>query len=375
MKILLTGGGTGGHFYPVIAVAEEIRKISASERMVEPKLYFMSDQKYDPSLLLDNNIIFKKIPAGKMRRYFSFLNFLDIFKTIAGIIKALFLMFFIMPDVVFGKGGYASFPALFAARLYGIPVVIHESDSAAGRLNRWAGKFAKRVAISFAEAAPYFPADKTAFTGNPIRKEITGVGREEARNYLKLEQQTPVILIMGGSQGSKIINETLISILPKLVEKYQIIHQAGENNIEEIKKLSASVLKNNLMAGRYHPFDYLNNEIIRMATSASDVVVSRAGSSIFEISFWGLPSILIPIEDSNEDHQRKNAFIYSASGAALVIEEKNLTGSVLFFDIERLLNDRSLLQKMSESARAFSKPDAAGKIAREVLNLALTHQR
>jgi UDP-N-acetylglucosamine--N-acetylmuramyl-(pentapeptide) pyrophosphoryl-undecaprenol N-acetylglucosamine transferase len=231
------------------------------------------------------------------------------------------------------------------------------------------------VAISFAEAAPYFPADKTAFTGNPIRKEITGVGREEARNYLKLEQQTPVILIMGGSQGSKIINETLISILPKLVEKYQIIHQAGENNIEEIKKLSASVLKNNLMAGRYHPFDYLNNEIIRMATSASDVVVSRAGSSIFEISFWGLPSILIPIEDSNEDHQRKNAFIYSASGAALVIEEKNLTGSVLFFDIERLLNDRSLLQKMSESARAFSKPDAAGKIAREVLNLALTHQR
>ena len=148
MKLFLTGGGSGGHFYPIIAVAEAIRKIVRIEKLVAPGLYFMSDSPYNEKLLYDNEIIFKKVGAGKIRLYFSFWNFTDLFKTFFGALKAIAEMFGIYPDVVFGKGGYTSFPALLAARIFRIPVVIHESDSVPGKVNLWAGKFAVKVAVS-----------------------------------------------------------------------------------------------------------------------------------------------------------------------------------------------------------------------------------
>jgi UDP-N-acetylglucosamine--N-acetylmuramyl-(pentapeptide) pyrophosphoryl-undecaprenol N-acetylglucosamine transferase len=376
MKLLFTGGGTGGHFYPIIAIVEEIKKIANEEKLVEPTLYYMSDSPYDRNVLIDNNLIFKQIPAGKLRRYFSIENFTDIFKTIFGIIKAFFVIFKIMPDVIFGKGGYGSFPALFVAKIFGIPVVIHESDSVPGKVNTWAGKFAKRIAISYPEAVSYFPEKRTALIGNPVRKGIMKTEREGARQFLNFEKEIPVVLILGGSQGSQIINQTILDILPKLVEKFQIIHQAGEFNLEEVKKLSESLLKNNQFKNRYRPFDYLNDEAIRMSAGSADIVVSRAGASaISEIASWGLPSVIIPISDSNGDHQRKNAFDYAKSGSAVVIEEKNLTGSVLFFQLEKLLENKEKLSQMSESAKSFAKPDSAYKIAKEILNIALTHER
>src|SRR5271168_2021017 len=172
MKILLTGGGTGGHFYPIIAIAEELWEIGKEKKLLNPKIYYMADAPYNAKILFDHDIIFKPVTAGKIRRYFSLLNILDLFKIAIGSFQALWQLFFLFPDVVFGKGGYASFPALFAARILGIPVVIHESDSDPGRVNIWAGKFAKRIALSYPEAASYFPPGKTAFTGNPVRSEI-----------------------------------------------------------------------------------------------------------------------------------------------------------------------------------------------------------
>ncbi|HPN89357.1 MAG TPA: glycosyltransferase, partial [Candidatus Paceibacterota bacterium] len=157
MKILFTGGGTGGHFYPVIAVAEEVKRICTEQKIVAPELYFMSDKPYNERALSDNGLKFVPVQAGKIRRYFSLMNFFDVFKTIFGSIRAIFTLFSIYPDVVFGKGGYASFPGLLAARLLRIPVVIHESDSHPGRVTLWAGKFAKRIAVSYPEAAKYFP--------------------------------------------------------------------------------------------------------------------------------------------------------------------------------------------------------------------------
>ncbi len=175
MKILLTGGVTGGHFYPIIAGAEALRDLVEERRILPPELYFMSTVPYNERLLFENDIKFMSVAAGKRRRYFSFLNFTDLFKTASGCLSALIRMYSLYPDIVFGKGGYASFPALFAARILHIPVIIHESDSHPGRVNLWAGKFARKIAVSYPEAAKYFGAknqSKIAFTGNPIRPEV-----------------------------------------------------------------------------------------------------------------------------------------------------------------------------------------------------------
>src|SRR3989338_8901713 len=194
MKILFTGGGSGGHFYPIIAIAEEVRRMAKEERLITPQLFFMSPEPYDKGLLFDNEITFIRVPTGKIRSYFSLRNALVLVRTAFGVLSAIITIFRIFPDVVVGKGGYGSFPALVAARLFNIPVFIHESDSVPGRVNRWAGKFAKRVAVSFPEAAHYFPKDKVAWTGQPVRAEIIKpAAPSEALEFFKFESNLPVI--------------------------------------------------------------------------------------------------------------------------------------------------------------------------------------
>src|ERR1035437_10185213 len=149
MKILFTGGFTGGHFYPLIAVAEAVRERCKERKIIPPTMYYMAPNKYNARALFDNELEFVQIPAGKIRRYFSILNVTDLFKTAIGCVMALFKMYSLFPDVVFAKGGFASFPALFAAKMLRIPVIIHESDSKPGRVSAWAGKFAKRIAVSY----------------------------------------------------------------------------------------------------------------------------------------------------------------------------------------------------------------------------------
>ncbi len=375
MKILFTGGGSGGHFYPIIAIAQKVNELIQKEKILDAKLYFMSDSPYNKAVLYENELLFVFASAGKVRRYFSLLNIIDIFKTVAGVVKAFLSMYLIYPDVVVGKGGYSSFPALMAAKLLKIPVVIHESDSYPGRTNMWAGKFAERIAVSYEEAGKYFPADKVAFTGQPVRKEILMPLQSGAYEYLKLSPDLPTIFILGGSSGAKIINETIIDILPELLEKYQVIHQVGGEKMKETEALVSVVLgENNPLRERYRMFGYLNALALRMAAGTSPLIVSRGGSTIFEIAAWGLPSIIIPIKDSNGDHQRKNAFNYGRSGAGVVIEEINLSPHLLLAEINGLMGDKERKEKMSKNAKDFYKADAAEKIAREVLKIALRHE-
>jgi UDP-N-acetylglucosamine--N-acetylmuramyl-(pentapeptide) pyrophosphoryl-undecaprenol N-acetylglucosamine transferase len=374
MKILLTGGGSGGHFYPLIAVAESINKIAKQENLISAELYFMSDNPYDAESLIENDITFIPVSAGKMRRYASALNFIDIFKTFFGVISAMIKVFKIYPDVVFSKGAYASFPVLVAARFLRIPVIIHESDSFPGKTNAWAGKFAKKIAVSYPEAAKYFNEAKVAFTGNPLRKAVLNVNKNGAHEYLNLEKNIPTVLVLGGSLGAQLINERILNALPNLVDKYQIVHQTGKLNAAEVTKTAEVILANNLNKNRYRIFDYLNDMSLIMAAGAADLIISRAGSTIFEIASWGVPSIVIPITETNGDHQRMNAYAYARSGAAFVIEETNLTTNVLLSEIDRVLQNQDMRQKMSVAAKAFAHPDAADKIAREIINIALTHE-
>ena len=376
MKIVFTGGGTVGHFYPVIAVAQKVNQIIDHEHILGAKLYYVSDDPFDKKMLVENELMFEQVSAGKMRTYFSLKNFSDIFKTFFGVINAIFKLFSIYPDVVFSKGGYASFPVIFAARILRIPVIIHESDSVPGRVNKWAGHFAKKIAISFPEAAEYFPKEKTAWTGQPILSEVEHPAlHNEALEYFKFEESLPVIVIIGGSQGAELINNTILDALPRLTKNYQIIHQTGIKNFETVSGQAEVVLGGDKHKSRYLPLSYLNQLVKKMAAGAASLIVSRAGSTISEIASWGVPSIIIPITTTNGDHQRKNAFSYARAGACSVIEEANMTANILSSEIERILGDKEGCERMIQSAKAFSKPGAAEKIARELVDIALSHEK
>lgn len=375
MKILFAGGGTGGHFFPIIAVIEAVNELADKEHLVDLKLYFMSDSPIDSALLKETHVEYIEVKTGKRRTYFSFKNFTDLFKIFGGIVIATFKIFLLYPDVVFGKGGYASFPAMFAARLLRIPVVIHESDIVPGKVNRWIGDYATNVAISYPEATKYFKnKDRIALTGQPIRKTLLGVPEEDPFAMLQLEPGIPVILVLGGSQGAEKINENLIDIMPQLIEKYQVIHQTGENNYEWMKKRAMGALAGNPNIHRYRPVPFLESKQLRVAAKGATLVISRAGSTIFEIALWQKPSILIPLAIARNDHQRENAYSYARTGGAIVVEEQNLKPGVFFSVIESVMEDKTRQEKMIEGTREFAKTDAAEKIARLLLSISTKHE-
>lgn len=374
MKIVFTGGGTGGHFYPIIAVIDELNKAIEEKKIVKADIVFMSDSPYDSQLLFKKGVRFKKVYSGKVRRYFSLLNITDSIKTFVGATKAVWGLYTDFPDIIFSKGGYASFPAVLASKILGIPLIIHESDTVPGKVNAWSGKFAKRVAISFPQTAQYFKKEKVALTGNPIRAEFFTKASVGTRDFFKFENEIPVVFFVGGSQGAKKINDTVIDILPELVKKYQVIHQCGKNNKTETEGRAAIVLEKSPLKNRYRSFGYMDEGAMRMAYGAANLVVSRAGSgSIFEIAASGLPSILIPLPSSAQDHQKENAYSYAKMGAADVVEEMNLTPNTLLSEIDRIISNKPGLETMATAAKNFSQPDAAERIAKEILNLALEH--
>lgn len=377
MKIGFAGGGTGGHFYPIIAVAEEVNKIIDEQKLINTSLVYISTDPYDKSALLQNGITFEKIYAGKLRVYFSIKNFFDIFKTIFGVLKAIGTMYRVYPDVIFSKGAYASFPTVFAARILGIPVFIHESDSAPGRVNEWSGKFAKRIALSFGDAAKYFPKDKVAVTGQPIRNEIKEKAIHGMGEYFGLNETMPVIYVVGGSQGSQTINDVVVDALPELLEKYQVIHVAGLDKYEKIKEQAKVVMSGKPeLLERYKVVGFLNTLGLKMAGGIASLAITRGGSStIFELAQWGIPCLVVPIEKSNKDHQRNNAFAISATGGAIVIEEPNFTATILFSEIERIMNNNEIYDAMKKGVLSFTTPNAARTIAEELVKMAQEHEK
>lgn len=376
MKILFTGGSTGGHFYPILAVAEEVLHIADERNLVKPELYYIAAEPYDEKALFEREIRFHRAPAGKLRNYFSLLNFFGLFLTLWGTIKATVLLFSIFPDVVFSKGSYVSVPTVIAARILGIPVVIHDSDAVPGRANLWAARFAYRIAISYPQAAEHIERkDVVALTGNPVRREIATPAKQHAHEYFHFSRDTPTILILGGSQGAQALNEVVLEALPELVEQYQVVHQTGAAHIATIRRTADVVLEQSPYKGRYKAYGYLNDLQLRMAAGAADIAISRAGSgAIFEIAAWKLPAILIPIREEVSRDQRKNAYAYARTGAAAVLEEQNLTPHLLLSEIERIVRDEERRQKMSEATETFRKPEAATKIAEELIGIALEHE-
>ena len=378
MKVVFTGGGTGGHFYPAIAIAEAVRDLARERRLIEPRLYYFAPTPFDEDALFENSIVFVRIPAGKMRRYRSFKNITGFLATGTGFLMALSALFRIFPDVIVSKGGYGSVPTVLAARVLGIPIIIHESDAKPGRANLLAAPFATRIAIAFPGAAAYFSKSargKIAQTGIPIRQEIIRLETEGARQYLDLDLSVPTILIIGGSQGSAKINETVLAALSELVSFANVIHQTGKELYDDVRTRSGVILGNNENAARYHAFPYLDALSLRRSAGTATVIVSRAGASaIAEIAAWKKPAILIPLPEEVSHDQRTNAYAYAHTGAAIVIEEQNLAPHVLISETRRVTGDPKLAEEMGEKGTSFNTADAARLIGTEVVKIALSHE-
>lgn len=378
MKVVFTGAG-GGHFYPLIAIAEALQDLVAEQRLVTPKLYYLSDKPYDEQSLFANNLTFVRIPAGRMRRYFSLKNISDIFVTCNGFLVALGTLFKIYPDVVISKGSYASVPVILAAHLLRIPIIIHESDAAPGRANILASRYATRIAIAYESSIPYFPIAsraKIARVGIPIRKQLRILpDASESSAHFGLDQSVPTVLVLGGSQGSLRINEALVDALTELLPYINIIHQTGKTHIVEVQKRSAVVLTGSPYSTRYHPVPYLSVDTLRMAASAATLVVSRAGAtSISEISLWQRPAILIPIPENVSHDQRTNAYAYAHTGAGTVLEEANLTAHLLASEIRRIAEHTDVANAMAAHAVGIANPNAGRIIAEEIIRIGLSHE-
>ena len=378
MRIVLIGGGTGGHFYPLIAVAEAIEDICKERVLLEPELLYIGPPAFDAQALLEHDIVYVATTAGRMRRYPSILNVFSVFANALGVIRSISQLFSISPDVVFSTGGYAAFPTLFAARLLRIPVVIYDADAAPGRVSLWSSKFARWIALAHPDAAEKFPAkvhDRIARVGHPIRKEILTPAKEGGYEFLKLDAAVPTIFVMGGSQGARAINEVVLDALSELVAQYNIVHQAGAANVTETTNISSVALRDSRFAHRYKVFSLLNVLALRMAAGAASLVIARAGSgTIFEVASWGLPSILVPIPKDVSHDQTENAFSYARTGASVVIAQGNLTPHLLIAEIKRIMGNLELRSSMSAAATKFARPDAARKIATVLLETAIAHE-
>lgn len=364
MRIVLTGGGTGGHLIPLVAVARKIR-----EKAPDTEFIFIGPNgKMEMAVMDQEGIKVKKILAGKMRRYFSFKNVIDLVKIPIGVIQSLWLLLVHMPDAIFSKGGYASFPVVLAGWLYRIPILIHESDSNPGLANSILGKFANRVAVSYPQAEKYFSSSQVVLTGNPLREDVGKGDAQKARKTFSLTEDKKVIFVVGGSLGARSINEKILNILPELLRKYQVIHQTGEKNFEEVKH-KAGELGIKAGYGGYYPIAFYGEEL-KDILAVSDLVISRAGAnSISEIAATAKPAIIIPLENAANNHQRMNAYSLAKVGACVVMEEGNLGEHMLMQKIDEIMESEELRNKLSENIKAFYHPDAADRIAQGLIDM------
>lgn len=369
MRIVLTGGGTGGHLTPLIAVAEKIKtKLGPDGEF----LYIGSGAELEKKIMQENGIRAKFVLTGKFRRYFSLQNALDCFKLPIGFLQSLWILLRFMPDVIFSKGGYVAVPIVLAAWIYRIPILMHESDSTPGLANQFLARFANRIAVAYPSAEEFFPKEKTALVGNPIRFQVTDGDAVIFRKELGFTESRKTILILGGSQGSKVVNDAIVKILPQLLAHFQIIHQTGEANYENVVR-EAGFMGVKVGHNGYWASGFLNANKLRDAFALSDLVISRSGAtSITEIAANAKPAILIPLSSSANDHQRMNAYALANIGAALVLEESNLGEHILTEKINNILNNEELRTAMIDKVKTFYHPNAAEVIANSIIEIVRT---
>lgn len=340
-RIVLTGGGTAGHVTPCIALLPELKKEGYDIQ------YIGSYQGIERKLIEEYNIPYHGISSGKLRRYFDPKNFSDPFKVIKGYFEAGKILKQLKPDIVFSKGGFVSVPVVMAAKKHKIPVIIHESDMTPGLANKLALPSATKVCANFPETIKYLPADKAVLTGTPIRKELFSGNKLRGLDFCGFTANKPVILVIGGSTGSRAINEIIRGMLPTLLRDFQIIHLCGKDNLDE---------RLNDTEG-YVQYEYIKEELSDLL-AAADLVISRAGANaICEILALRKPNILIPLPAaSSRGDQLLNAESFERQGYSLVLKEEDLSLTRLLQAIE------TVLDKKKEYIHAMNKSELNNSI-------------
>lgn len=365
---MFAGGGSGGHVYPTLAVIEALKK-HFPELDVPVEMTRVGPNDGYGVLFENKGVEVALIAGAKIRRYFSLSNVIDVPKFFIAIIQAFFKLYFIMPDVIFSKGGTGALPVVLAGAWYRIPIVVHESDAQPGLTNLTSARFAKKVLVSFDRTKNSFDPQKTEVTGTPIRDELLGLRttKQLAKETIGFSGSDPLVVVLGGSQGSTRINEFLLENLGEVLKLTQVMHQTGVANFVLVQKLSRAVLMDESFKNRYQPINYFEDNMAT-ALNAADLVITRPGSNtLSEIAAFALPAIVIPIKESANDHQRMNAYEFSKNGAAIVIEESNLLPGIFLPQLKKLVEDADLRAKMSAASQQFYVPDAADKIAQAIL--------
>lgn len=366
-RVVLTGGLSGGHTFPLIAVA---RALSQEANGDIEFLFIGSRGPFEERAMAEAGIPCKFILTAKWRRYFSIQNYIDLFKLPTAFIQALWYLLWFMPDVVFSKGGAASVPIALAAWLYRIPILLHDSDAVAGRANRFVARYATRIAIAYEKARQYFPANKIALTGNPIRSEILTGDAERGRAGLGFAADRPVVLVIGGSLGAERLNKAVVRTMPELIGSgYQVLHLTGERNLAAVQEEAVAI---GIKPGSgYIALPFLPAAELSDVYALATVVVSRAGAgTIAELAALAKPSIFIPLGTAANNEQRENAYEIARHGGAVVIEEANLGGHILLEVLTDVVNHPEKSKAMGEAFRKYYyHPDAAVMIARGLMTL------
>lgn len=364
MRIIIAGGGTGGHLFPGIAIAEEFKG-----RDAENEVLFVGTEKGIEARVLPKlgwSVSFISAEGIKGKGVLSKVRALH--KLIPGFFESLKVIKEFRPDAVIGVGGYASAPLLMAARFLRIRTAIHEQNALPGVTNKTLGKFVNRVFVSFPDSVGFFPEGKVAVSGNPLRKEILE-GLQGSRVWGQgqgTEGKKPTILIFGGSLGAHRINTAVLEMIRHINEpdRWRIIHQTGEKDYKEVKEgyIGAD------WEADVRPFIYN----MASAYSEADLIICRAGATtVAELAAAGKPAILIPYPFAADDHQRVNAESLVKAGGGVMLLEKDLTGECLAAEVERLLDDRDALRKMGEKARTLARLDAAKVVVDGIYELGM----
>ncbi len=362
----ITGGGTGGHIYPAIAIAEALRKDETTKDIY----YIGNPNNLEYGIVKKAHFKFLPIKVSGMPRKigWDFIKW-GIELELANW-KALYYLWRFKPDAILGTGGYVSAPALMASNLSKTPYMIHDCDAQPGMVSKFVAPMAKQVSLAFEDSASYIRSNNISINGNPIREQFKTLTKEQARQNMNLENKT-TITIMGGSQGAKSIDDATIQCLKQIFEKYdvQVIFQTGAKHYENTIKALEEV---------YPEFEHNKNLVIKpyfddmvTALKATDIAISRAGSlSLSEICACGIAPILIPYPYAAADHQRKNAKSLLNKNACLYLEDKETTGETLLEKLDELLSDPEKLASIQANTKALAKLDATQTIVEQLKKVA-----
>lgn len=362
MKVLVTGGGTGGHIYPALALVDYIRSVDPTSSF----LYVGAKRGLENKILPRTNIPFETLEIQGFKRSLSPANFKTIYLFLKSIRQAKKLIKEFQPDIVVGTGGYVSGAVVYAASKAGIPTIIHEQNSVPGITNKFLSRYVTKIALAFKDAESFFPKGKTELVGNPRATEVVTAKKSQILQEFQLVPDKPTVLIFGGSQGALKINQAVVAALPQLGQKdYQVLYASGERYYADIQK---DLREQQAHYDNISIQPYINNMMEVMVNSS--LLIGRAGAtSIAEFTALGLPAILIPSPYVTNDHQTKNAQSLVKAGAVKMIANDELTADNLVAAMDEIMLNEDLRAQMGKASKGEGMPDAAQRLYQLILEI------